>query len=110
MVATSDIPRSPSYLISLLDQGQTSVAREIQTGKAVAWVVSHADSSLGTLYTLEDHRQKGLARAVVTHRVAEARGRTRGFAYVSEGNEPSEAVWKGLGWTVGWRAWWIVTG
>lgn len=70
-----------------------------------AWILSHSDSALGTLFVMPDHRRKGLAKQVVHHRLAQP-GASRGFVFVEKGNEASEGLWETLGWEKGWETVW----
>ena len=84
-------------------------------GPAVAWAVEYDDGSFGMLTTVEGHRRRGLARlalvALVT-RLVEEEGRLARhplFCYVVEGNSPSLALLRSLGFEEGgvfaWQAW-----
>ncbi|GMK53527.1 hypothetical protein CspeluHIS016_0101130 [Cutaneotrichosporon spelunceum] len=90
---------------------QASVARA--RGGPVAWVLTVADGSVGALYTLPSFRRRGLAKAVLAHRLArmgadpQAVPGFQGFCHVEVGNNASEAMWTGLGWTRGHRVVWI---
>eukprot|EP00729_Bicosta_minor_P006034 gene6034-24849_t len=78
-----------------------AMAVDVVTGQPVAWAVTRNDGSIGLLHTEEQHRKQGLAKAVVTDLVTKLRA--KGFAepyfYVSKGNEGSEKVCAGLGFS-----------
>lgn len=88
--------------------------------------MTHADGSIGALYTLPEWRRKGLAKIVVAERLrsmaetpslgrteeekqlrAEASRKLRANLQVEENNEASEALWKGLGWEPAWSVGWV---
>lgn len=108
IIATSKIPRPADYITSLLSNSSVatlpSPADPSKRGPA-AWILTHSDLSLGSLYVTPEHRRKGLAKRVVQHRLAQP-GAFRGVVYVETGNEASEALWKSLGWEKGWETVW----
>ena len=73
--------------------------------ETAAWILTHSDLSLGSLYVLPQHRRKGLAKRVVQHRLSQP-GAFRGVVYVETGNEASEELWKSLGWEKAWETVW----
>ncbi len=67
-------------------------------GRPVAWALIHFDGSMGMVHTLDEHRRKGFARAVVSALV-EARfraGRTP-YCFIVDGNDTSVRLFEGLG-------------
>jgi ribosomal protein S18 acetylase RimI-like enzyme len=72
----------------------------------VAWVLTVADGSVGALYTLPDYRRRGLAKAVLAHRLGRMEG-LPGFCHVEVTNGASETLWEGMGWRRGHRVNWV---
>ncbi|KAL7420363.1 hypothetical protein Q5752_005333 [Cryptotrichosporon argae] len=108
--ATSTL-RSAAYYRSRLSQ--TSTLRPAG-GSAyippVSFMMTHADGSLGALWTDPAHRRKGFAKAVTAHRMAEMSRfdeRARGWVCVFVGNVESERMWEGLGWERAWTVEWV---
>lgn len=113
----------PKYILAR--SKYTTLVRPIDGGDPVCWVLTHADGSLGALYTLPEWRRKGLAKIVVAERLramaesnsegsgegdrarAEASRRLRANLQVEEHNEASEALWTGLGWEPAWCVAWV---
>ncbi|BEI90949.1 uncharacterized protein CcaverHIS019_0310190 [Cutaneotrichosporon cavernicola] len=86
--------------------GHTSVLRPTPDSLPVAWVVTVADGAIGALYTLPEFRRRGLAKAVLAHRLGKMTG-LPGFCHVEVTNGASESLWEGMGWTRGHRVNWI---
>lgn len=73
----------------------------------------HSDGALGALYTVPEWRRKGLARLVITRRLAERRFSTQGkdpqqYCHVFRGNHASESLWLRMGWKAAWGVKWVV--
>ena len=89
-------------MVAAPNQPQVGV-RESKGGKLVAWVMCYGDKSIGMMYTLPEHRSKGLGKAVAA-RVVElyrchfTEGSGDPYCYIVDGNEASLKVYeKGLG-------------
>lgn len=111
----------PKYILAR--SAYTTLVRPVAGGAPVCWVLTHADGSLGALYTLPEWRRKGLAKLVVAERLramaagsdgdtadkarTEASRKLRANLQVEEGNEASEALWTGLGWEPAWCVGWV---
>ena len=73
----------------------------------VAWIITHSAGDQGALRVVAPHRRKGLGTVVARARLAaEDKTGVRGHVWVMEGNVPSEALWRKMGWTKGWDARW----
>jgi GNAT superfamily N-acetyltransferase len=67
-------------------------------GTPVAWALVHYDGSIGMVHTVDEHRRKGYARAVVSALVEERlRAGRASFCFIVEGNTASERLFEGLG-------------
>lgn len=113
----------PKYILAR--SAYTTLVRPAAGGPPVCWVLTHADGSLGALYTLPEWRRRGLAKLVVAQRLremasapagkgegesgprAEASRKLRANLQVEEGNAASEALWTGLGWEPAWSVGWV---
>lgn len=104
MIRTSEIARPVEYMTSILPLSSV-VSSLSDPSTPLAWVLNHGDYSLGTLYTAESARRRGLGRKVVEHRLE--RASVRGFCYVGQGNHASQGLWKSLGWEKSWSVAWV---
>lgn len=76
-------------------------------GTAQAWVISHSDWSVGTLWCQPRHRRMGLAQLVVKDRLRGMReAGIRAHCHVADDNLPSQALWRKLGWKRSWGSAW----
>lgn len=94
------------YPLSRILQAPTTCIRV--GGEPVAWALIHYDGSIGMVYTLQEHRRKGYAKAVVSV-LAEKRllaGRTP-YCFIVEGNEASEGLFEELGFTLQSTLGWV---
>lgn len=71
----------------------------------VAFILSQADGSLGSLWTAPAYRRRGLAKLVANTR---ERASTGCHVYVGTDNEASARLWVGMGWAVGWDVTWVL--
>ncbi|MFQ5914326.1 MAG: GNAT family N-acetyltransferase [Nitrospinota bacterium] len=85
-----------SYPLSRIEGSPTTCIRI--GGQPVAWALVHYDGSIGMVYTLEEHRRKGYARAVVSALVEERfRSGRAPFCFIVDGNQASVRLFQGLG-------------
>ncbi len=94
------------YPLSRILQAPTACIRI--GGEPVAWALIHHDGSIGMVYTLQEHRRKGYAKAVVSV-LAEKRllaGRTP-YCFIVEGNETSERLFEELGFALQSKLGWV---
>lgn len=96
---TLPLPWSAQELEATLE-GRFSFALERPGGFLLAQVVAD-EAELLTLAVEPDQRRQGVGRALVTAFLAEsrARGATRAFLEVAEGNAGARALYAGLGFT-----------
>jgi len=94
------------YLGSRIEQGPTAAVFE--QGRLAAFVLTHADGSLGVLHTEPDFRGRGLARAVLQAQVRQiiASGAPV-FGYVIRGNDAAEQLMASVGLTRVREAVWL---
>lgn len=87
------------YVTHLIETLPTACVRSA-TGELEAWVLVHADWSIGMLNTLEAHRRKGHGRRLV--RVIAREVMKKGFvpfANAADDNVPSLSLFESLGFT-----------
>ena len=119
VVASTHIPRSEKTLAEL---GNVCVRDE--NGRVASWAFLGVDGSLSSLFTEEEHRGKGLAKAVARELVEGLNDGKGGMgmkmgdrglngeegwmnAYIEVGNEGSSAVARAIGGKPGWECRWI---
>jgi len=67
-------------------------------GELAAWMIVHANGSIGMLYTMEKFRNQKLGRFVASALAEKQFGRGRAvYCYIVDGNAPSERVFLSLG-------------
>lgn len=100
---------SPAYILAR--SPYTTLLRPKEGGRPVCWILTHADGSLGALYTLPEWRRRGLAKVVVRERLRamakEGDGVLRANLQVEDGNTASESMWRGLNWEPAWQVGWV---
>lgn len=122
----SDVDREVDYYRSRLPY--STVIRPIvpsptQSAQSVCRVLTHANGSIGTLFTDPDHRRKGLAQWVVRAHLASGRGWIGtddsseleekdkwSYAVIFDRNLASQGMFRGMGWVRGWGRAWVTIG
>lgn len=107
----TNIPRSTNTLLSLKSVG----VFDEKSDKAVAWTFLGLDGSLTTLHTEEEHRGKGIAKAVAARIIKQYapgiaiddQGAAWSHADVYKGNAQSENVCRSLGGKALWTHYWV---
>ncbi|KAK5580850.1 hypothetical protein RB653_000874 [Dictyostelium firmibasis] len=68
-------------------------------GELVSWIILYTDGSIGSLYTLEDHRGKGLSKKVVSYILIKffENGFDHPYCFVRDNNISSQKVMRGFG-------------
>ena len=75
----------------------TSSSSASSENTLVAWVMTYGDRSIGMMYTLESHRNKGLGKAVARAAIERFQQLKEGsdpFCYIVDGNEASLRVYE----------------
>lgn len=86
------------YIKGIIDNELTLCAR--YEGEAVSWVVQRQDGSLGIMYTLKQHRNKGLGLWLSRHIMNEVMRRgEKPYLHIMVNNAPSIALAKALNMT-----------
>lgn len=83
-------------MVAAPNQPQVGVRNAVD-GALVAWVMTYGDKSLGMMYTLPEHRSKGLGKAVAALAITRYRDFRHGsdaFCYIVDGNTPSVMVYE----------------
>jgi len=84
------------YPLSRIEGAPTACVRV--EGVPAAWALVHYDGSIGMVHTLEAHRRKGYARAVVSALVEKRfRAERAPYCFIVEGNHVSERLFEDLG-------------
>lgn len=88
---------SSEYLRECILNRPSSVYRD-ENGKAISWALVREDNSMGVMYTLKEHRKKGLAKIVSKDLIKKVinTGYTP-YVHIVEDNNPSINLAKELG-------------
>ena len=84
--------------------------RERRTGDLVAWILTNGNGSIGMLHTVDSHRSRGLAQALVRQLLPlwmHAGFGCPPFAYITPENQASMAVFGKLGFSKKLDAEWL---
>ena len=94
------------YLCSRIEDGPTAAV--LEQGRPTAFVLTHADGSLGVLHTEPGFRGRGLARAVLAAQARQiAASGAPVFGYVIRGNAAAEHLMESVGLTRVREAVWL---
>lgn len=96
LASLSEYGHEIPYCLERIRKAPTAAVRV--GGGLASFMLVHANGDIGMLRTLDAHRNRRLARAVVTALVERQLARWREiFCYVVDGNTPSERVFLSLG-------------
>lgn len=91
-------------------QDRLSVCARNESGEPVSWVLIHPEGTMGVMHTLKAYRGKGLAQLVskaLVNKMIDA-GMTP-YLHIVDGNEPSVALAKSLGFKCqGYIMWFVM--
>ena len=84
------------YIEAIIKNEITFCAR--LAGKAVSWVVQREDGSMGIMFTLEDHRRRGIGEWLCKHLINEILKKNQmPYLHIWKENAPSIALAESLG-------------
>lgn len=94
------------YPLARIHQAPTACIRA--GGEPVSWALTHHDGSIGIVFTLQEHRRKGYAKAAISMLVKKQllAGRTP-YCFIVEGNEASKRLFEELGFVEQSRLCWV---
>ena len=94
------------YPLARIHQAPTACIRK--GGEPVSWALTHHDGSIGMVFTLQEHRRKGFAKAVISMLVKKQilAGRMP-YCFIVEGNEASQRLFEELGFVEQSKVCWV---